>query len=58
MESYEEKEGDEEEEDDKVEPHEQRITTDTKQGLGYKHVRKFIFKDQLVHNYFKASQTH
>ena len=40
MESYEEKEGDEEEEDDKVEPYEQRITTDTKQGLGYKCVRK------------------
>ena len=36
-----EKKRDEEDEDNKVEPYEQHITTDTKQGLGYKRVRKY-----------------
>ena len=39
--SYEEKEGEEEGNEDMVEPHEHHITTDTKQGLGYKRVRKY-----------------
>jgi len=37
----EEKEGDEGKEDDNVEPYEQHITSDIKQGLGYKRARKY-----------------
>ena len=41
VETYEENEGDEGKEDENVEPYEQHITTDIKQGLGYKRVRKY-----------------
>ena len=41
MEPYEENEGDEGKEDENVEPYEQHITTDIKQGLGFKRVRKY-----------------
>jgi hypothetical protein len=40
-EPYEEEEGDEGKEDDNVEPYEKHITSDIKQGLGYKRARKY-----------------